>query len=97
MSAWASPLSTSKTRSTLIPNRLGNATKPFSCLPQISCPATPGEFIWNVPCSAATLSSRLSLFSEWRGTVSEDGNGLWHLMSGCPTGAEVGIAWLATM
>ncbi|TEB34929.1 zinc metalloprotease [Coprinellus micaceus] len=62
-----------------------------------NCPATPGEFIWNVPCSAATLSSRLSLFSEWRGTVSEDGNGLWHLMSGCPTGAEVGIAWLATI
>ncbi|KAJ7874022.1 hypothetical protein B0H14DRAFT_3556320 [Mycena olivaceomarginata] len=25
-----------------------------------------------------------------------DGVGLWHLMSGCPTGSEVGTVWLAT-
>jgi len=52
---------------------------------------------WNIPCSSAELDSRLSLFSQWRGTKGNDSIGLWHLMSGCPTGSEVGIAWLATL
>ncbi|KAH8834846.1 zinc metalloprotease [Flagelloscypha sp. PMI_526] len=61
-------------------------------------------FPWNVDCNAQssnntdiTLSDRLSTFSKWRGDKGEDGNGLWHLMSGCPTGSEVGIAWLGTL
>ncbi|KAF8599275.1 hypothetical protein BDV93DRAFT_526223 [Ceratobasidium sp. AG-I] len=55
---------------------------------------------WNTPCTeSVTLNDRLSLFSAWRGTRSGtggagDGAGLWHLMSGCPTGTEVGVAWL---
>ncbi|KAG9125452.1 hypothetical protein FRC07_007543, partial [Ceratobasidium sp. 392] len=61
-----------------------------------SCPPaspTPNP-AWNVPCSdSVTLNERLSLFSAWRGQRS-DGAGLWHLMSGCPTGTEVGVAWL---
>ncbi|KAG8768597.1 hypothetical protein FRC12_005463 [Ceratobasidium sp. 428] len=61
-----------------------------------ACPATsptPNP-AWNVPCSdSVTLNERLSLFSAWRGQKS-DGAGLWHLMSGCPTGTEVGVAWL---
>ncbi|KAF8168348.1 zinc metalloprotease [Crassisporium funariophilum] len=52
---------------------------------------------WNIPCSGAELDTRLSLFSQWRGAKGDDGVGLWHLMSGCPTGSEVGIAWLATL
>ncbi|KAL0945556.1 hypothetical protein HGRIS_014717 [Hohenbuehelia grisea] len=52
---------------------------------------------WNVDCSSVTLDNRLSLFSDWRGRKGDDGVGLWHLMSGCPTGTEVGIAWLATL
>ncbi|KAJ8520374.1 hypothetical protein ONZ45_g2811 [Pleurotus djamor] len=52
---------------------------------------------WNVDCSTVTLNDRLSLFSAWRGNKGDDGVGLWHLMSGCPTGTEVGIAWLATL
>ncbi|KAF7340165.1 Zinc metalloprotease [Mycena venus] len=52
---------------------------------------------WNVDCSNVTLNDRLSLFSQWRGDKGSDGVGLWHLMSGCPTGSEVGIAWLATL
>jgi hypothetical protein len=43
------------------------------------------------------LDNRLSAFSDWRGKRSNDGAGLWHLLSGCPTGDEVGIAWLATL
>ncbi|KAB5593007.1 Reprolysin family zinc metalloprotease [Ceratobasidium theobromae] len=57
---------------------------------------------WNTPCSdAVTLNDRLSLFSAWRGargasagSGAGDAAGLWHLMSGCPTGTEVGVAWL---
>ncbi|KAG6831626.1 hypothetical protein H0H92_008703 [Tricholoma furcatifolium] len=47
--------------------------------------------------SSAELEARLSLFSQWRGDKGDDGTGLWHLMSGCPTGSEVGIAWLGTL
>ncbi|PFH50730.1 hypothetical protein AMATHDRAFT_75419 [Amanita thiersii Skay4041] len=63
-----------------------------------NCPAQPDSNIpWNIPCSSADLNRRLSLFSQWRGNKGQDGAGLWHLMSGCPTGSEVGIAWLATL
>jgi Metallo-peptidase family M12B Reprolysin-like len=43
------------------------------------------------------LDDRLSLFSQWRGNKGNDGAGLWHLMSNCPTGSQVGIAWLGTL
>ncbi|TFK19898.1 zinc metalloprotease [Coprinopsis marcescibilis] len=66
-----------------------------------NCPTTtnPDE-PWNIACrDGIDLNDRLSLFSAWRGVGSrpDDGNGLWHLMSGCPTGVEVGIAWLGTI
>lgn len=65
-----------------------------------NCPASaPADAPWNVPCNMTnvTLNDRLSLFSQWRGTQGDDGAGLWHLMSGCPTGTEVGVAWLGTL
>ncbi|KAG2207169.1 hypothetical protein INT47_012222 [Mucor saturninus] len=50
---------------------------------------------WNRACDANySLSDRLSDFSLWRSTMSKDGAGLWHLMTNCPTGVEVGLAWL---
>jgi len=52
---------------------------------------------WNIACGDVTLNDRLSLFSEWRGNKGADGTGLWHLLSACTTGSEVGIAWLATL
>lgn len=54
---------------------------------------------WNVNCSTPNvdLDARLSLFSQWRGAKGVDGAGLWHLMSNCPTGSQVGIAWLGTL
>ncbi|KIP05336.1 hypothetical protein PHLGIDRAFT_119917 [Phlebiopsis gigantea 11061_1 CR5-6] len=63
------------------------------------CPSTTDSSApWNMACSdSVTLNDRLSLFSAWRGQKGNDGAGLWHLMSGCPTGTEVGIAWLATL
>ncbi|EIN13237.1 hypothetical protein PUNSTDRAFT_94237 [Punctularia strigosozonata HHB-11173 SS5] len=65
-----------------------------------TCPTTvDASAPWNRDCASnVTLNDRLSLFSEWRGDKGgSDGAGLWHLMSGCPTGDEVGIAWLATL
>ncbi|KAG9050963.1 hypothetical protein FS837_000626 [Tulasnella sp. UAMH 9824] len=66
-----------------------------------NCPATASSSVpWNVACSTSgvTLNDRLSLFSSWRGAKGgSDGAGLWHLMSGCPTGTEVGVAWLAQL
>ncbi|KAI0005423.1 Metallo-peptidase family M12-domain-containing protein [Russula compacta] len=63
--------------------------------PTVADPAFP----WNVNCSTSnvTLDTRLSLFSQWRGAKGNDSAGLWHLMSNCPTGSEVGIAWLGTL
>ncbi|KAF9259896.1 hypothetical protein L218DRAFT_907767 [Marasmius fiardii PR-910] len=54
---------------------------------------------WNIDCSGngGDINHRLSLFSQWRGAKGSDGVGLWHLMSGCPTGQQVGIAWLSTV
>ncbi|WWC69861.1 uncharacterized protein I206_103804 [Kwoniella pini CBS 10737] len=65
----------------------------------MTCPSTPisGEE-WNVPCNNnLTLDDRLSKFSDWRGAKGNDGAGLWHLMSACPTDSEVGVAWLGTL
>ncbi|KAI8983225.1 Metallo-peptidase family M12B Reprolysin-like-domain-containing protein [Trametes punicea] len=63
------------------------------------CPSTPDPTApWNLACAQnVTLNDRLSIFSQWRGNKGNDSAGLWHLMSGCPTGSEVGIAWLATL
>ncbi|KAF9263096.1 hypothetical protein L218DRAFT_928310 [Marasmius fiardii PR-910] len=62
------------------------------------CPAQADPNLpWNVNCEGAELDNRLSTFSQWRGNKGNDSIGLWHLMSGCPTGSEVGIAWLATL
>ncbi|KAI0063137.1 hypothetical protein BV25DRAFT_1907244 [Artomyces pyxidatus] len=65
-----------------------------------TCPTVADPTIpWNVNCSTPNvdLNDRLSLFSQWRGAKGNDGAGLWHLMSNCPTGSEVGIAWLGTL
>ncbi|CAO3591310.1 unnamed protein product [Absidia cylindrospora] len=49
---------------------------------------------WNRGCSDNyVMSTRLSDFSRWRGNIGKDGAGLWHLMTNCPTGAELGVAW----
>ena len=52
-----------------------------------SCPQTAtSDAPWNVPCTQnLTLDQRLSMFSQWRGDRGNDGIGLWHLMSACPT------------
>ncbi|KAI9487615.1 MAG: Metallo-peptidase family M12-domain-containing protein [Benjaminiella poitrasii] len=50
---------------------------------------------WNRACHAEySLNERLSDFSLWRSTLVDDRAGLWHLMTNCPAGVEVGLAWL---
>ncbi|KAJ2788474.1 hypothetical protein GGI18_002929, partial [Coemansia linderi] len=64
------------------------------------CPAAPDAAkAWNRACSEAyTIDRRLSDFSTWRAAKGgKDGSGLWHLMTNCPTGTEVGLAWLGTV
>jgi hypothetical protein len=50
------------------------------------CPMTVDNNIaWNRGCDASyALGDRLSDFSRWRATMSNDGAGLWHLMTNCP-------------
>ncbi|KAK4516029.1 carnitine O-acetyltransferase yat1 [Mucor velutinosus] len=53
------------------------------------------EMAWNRACDANySLGNRLSDFSLWRSKMKNDGAGLWHLMTNCATGVEVGLAWL---
>ncbi|KAM3586924.1 hypothetical protein VKS41_001973 [Umbelopsis sp. WA50703] len=62
----------------------------------LNCPSTPSSAVaWNRDCSTSyPISNRLSDFSKWRGSLGNDGAGLWHLMTQCNTGTQVGIAWL---
>lgn len=70
----------------------------------LSCPTqASAELPWNVGCpqsgaAGLDLNERLSAFSDWRGKKGgSDGAGLWHLMTACPSGDEVGVAWLGTL
>ncbi|KAI7853791.1 Metallo-peptidase family M12-domain-containing protein [Circinella umbellata] len=61
-----------------------------------ACPSTPSSNErWNQVCSTSyTITNRLSDFSRWRGSIKNDGASLWHLMTSCASGVEVGVAWL---
>lgn len=64
----------------------------------ISPPDCPGTVQaatqWNQACSdSVNMQNRLNLFSAWRGGLV-DSNSHWTLMTSCPTGSEVGLAWL---
>ncbi|WAR63781.1 hypothetical protein PtB15_17B382 [Puccinia triticina] len=68
------------------------------------CPATPkADAMWNVGCPGSgtgglDLNRRLSVFSDWRGKKGGgDGAGLWHLLTDCSSGSEVGVAWLGQL
>jgi hypothetical protein len=51
---------------------------------------------WNMPCSSGNITSRLSLFSAWRGSQN-DSNAYWTLMTNCSTADEVGVSWLGQL
>lgn len=61
------------------------------------CPRTaPDNAPWNLPCAASDLQQRLNLFSSWRGSINDD-LAYWTLMTNCPTGGEVGVAWVGQL
>ncbi|PLW12279.1 hypothetical protein PCASD_19415 [Puccinia coronata f. sp. avenae] len=69
-----------------------------------ACPPHPSPDVpWNIGCAQSSpdglsLDARLSAFSKWRSQKGgSDGAGLWHLMTACPNGEEVGVAWLGTL
>ncbi|KAJ2160897.1 hypothetical protein GGF46_001882 [Coemansia sp. RSA 552] len=66
---------------------------------ELTCPSNvDSKKAWNRGCSDKyAIDQRLSDFSEWRAGKGDDGTGLWHLMTDCPTGTEVGLAWLGTL
>ncbi|KAJ1954076.1 hypothetical protein EC988_002627 [Linderina pennispora] len=66
---------------------------------ELTCPdQVDSKKAWNRACSDPyTIDKRLSDFSVWRGAKGKDSAGLWHLMTNCPTGTEVGLAWVGTM
>lgn len=64
-----------------------------------SCPTNgrSSDTPWNVDCSAASISQRLSLFSTWRSGMGNDRNAVWSLLTTCNTDATVGIAYIGTV
>ena len=102
-SAWGSSSCRSKMQSTFLPPTEALEGNSMIDHRPRSCPASDTANPWNVACGSVSLNERLSLFSAWRGQKFEnlkgatDQSGLWHLMSGCPSGTEVGVAWLGTV
>ncbi|RDW86064.1 ADAM family of metalloprotease ADM-A [Aspergillus mulundensis] len=63
-----------------------------------ACPSTASSSEpWNTPCSSGDLNSRLNAFSSWRSNLRGDDNAYWTLMTGCPTGSEVGVSWVGEL
>ncbi|KAF1808827.1 hypothetical protein P152DRAFT_468737 [Eremomyces bilateralis CBS 781.70] len=59
-----------------------------------TCPGTPPPTQpYNIPCGGADIQERLNIFSGWRGE-RKDQNSHWMLLTNCPTGTAVGLAWL---
>ncbi|KAJ1922285.1 hypothetical protein H4219_000147 [Mycoemilia scoparia] len=65
----------------------------------MSCPSTlDSSAAWNRDCSDTySIEDRLNDFSAWRGKRSDDSLGLWHLMTQCASGPEVGLAWTSVL
>ena len=43
------------------------------------------------------MNDRLSSFSSWRASKGDDGAGLWHLVTKCNSGSQVGVAWIGQL
>ncbi|OGM46184.1 zinc metallopeptidase mde10 [Aspergillus bombycis] len=63
-----------------------------------NCPESASDSApWNVGCSEGDMNWRLQQFSSWRSSLSETENAYWTLMTGCPSGSEVGISWIGQL
>lgn len=64
---------------------------------EASCPSTATAATpWNIGCDSGNITWRLNEFSKWRGD-NADSNAYWTLMTGCPTGGEVGVSWMGRL
>jgi hypothetical protein len=62
-----------------------------------SCPTTATSALpWNIGCEGGNMTWRLNEFSKWR-SQNADSNAYWTLMTGCPTGQEVGVSWMGRL
>lgn len=62
-----------------------------------SCPTTATAALpWNIGCDGGNITWRLNEFSKWRSS-NADSNAYWTLMTGCPTGQEVGVSWMGRL
>ncbi|PLW14925.1 hypothetical protein PCANC_14790 [Puccinia coronata f. sp. avenae] len=71
---------------------------------ELTCPSQPpSDRPWNVDCpdtssSGIDINQRLNKFSQWRSDKGgSDGAGLWHLLTDCPDGTQVGVSWLGAL
>lgn len=71
---------------------LRNLTVNDQSCPTTATAATP----WNVGCDGGNITWRLNEFSKWRAS-NADSNAYWTLMTGCPTGQEVGVSWMGAL
>ncbi|KNG89942.1 zinc metallopeptidase mde10 [Aspergillus nomiae NRRL 13137] len=63
-----------------------------------NCPGSATDSApWNVGCSEGDMNWRLQQFSSWRSSLSDTENAYWTLMTGCPSGSEVGISWIGQL
>jgi hypothetical protein len=63
-----------------------------------NCPGTASDSSpWNVGCSEGDMNWRLQQFTSWRSSLSDSTNAYWTLMTGCPSGSEVGISWIGQL
>ena len=63
-----------------------------------NCPGSASDSApWNVGCSDGDMNWRLQEFSSWRSSLNDRENAYWTLMTGCPSGSEVGISWIGQL
>lgn len=65
---------------------------------EVCPPSPPNSNPWNIGCgdNQPDLNGRLNLFSGWR-AEQQDENAFWTLMTGCPSGSKVGVAWMGAL
>ncbi|KAI9099383.1 Metallo-peptidase family M12-domain-containing protein [Phlyctochytrium arcticum] len=94
--ALAQILSNWNLASSLYENTFNISLGLINVMLQETCTPNDPLLKWNRECSDSySINSRLSDFSEWRAKKEADEAGLWHLMTHCPSGASVGVAWLS--
>ncbi|KAE8152102.1 Metallo-peptidase family M12-domain-containing protein [Aspergillus avenaceus] len=63
-----------------------------------ACPDSASSSVpWNAACSEGDMQWRLQRFTSWRRALGDRQNAYWTLMTGCPSGSEVGVSWVGEL